>query len=904
MTQRSVPTDEPWWSRAIAQINWRLTLVLTMIVVGVSGAYVAYMVGVHELQATYFERELMQNNVLAMNERQMLLDLKDANAEFQRRVDAANVRGGAYLAASWSQKQSLNADLLSLRAQEEFAASHALQPFVTATRNSWDGAQDERAIQRRIARNVAKSGRESDESSDFRNMWNRLETKIDEDHERVRELAIAVVLFVVSLVVFTFAGLTSKRMAHGLLFAGIGFASITAISVMTILPGLRVSAAIILVLLAVCAFLAWKAGPPLKAAAESHAEPADGDAHGFAKGLHPPHAPASARNVVRWIAVTVLLSSMSGLGYSLATTASSEATHEAFRAEIDMHLRNTKRQADALDRLHRLARFQEARARFAAATQRAAYFSSIDGTTAELAAAEAQAFQLDSEATPALRQQLSQLNDDFDHAAQDSARSLQAALRKIDSNRSDENHWESMALWDLYSQRSLTSSGIAAAFLWTLTLFAVALYFFGQAMGMRKGITGRVLIWTGRGLVCVALVYGAVTFFVGQCRLDNGELACRRIDAHEPTSAELLAASRYAYAHALLSDARSDDDYTKVINALSSAIDTLPEWRLAQIDYVSAVDRQATFSADESFLRLPKKDSVSRTKDAMDMALAHVRKLNRQRFEQRKEPVSLLAGLGRYTWLDASLNGHERDVDKGIRYLQQALARTKDKEQEGTDFDRMRIELNLAVAYTIQGQESEAGEHLTAALAMAASKSPNVGNPRLIARTMTDLEIVVAYCPTLNTRDCGLIRNGAEQLKEKLVAAAWGVPPPGTSDTGVEAIAVRDVKLSVSATTATWQGKLGQLSPQDVVSIVWYRFDDEWKVWRALHEISGAVPAADLKPAGDTRVERSYFKLSNFARCLSGNGGGRYRAELYINAHRVGASPKLHSLAVATKRLS
>ena len=109
-----------------------------MIVVGVSGAYVAYMVGVHELQATYFERELMQNNVLAMNERHMLLDLKDANAEFRRRVDAANARGLAYLTAASSPQVPLNADLFSLQAQEEFAASRALQPFVAATRSSWE----------------------------------------------------------------------------------------------------------------------------------------------------------------------------------------------------------------------------------------------------------------------------------------------------------------------------------------------------------------------------------------------------------------------------------------------------------------------------------------------------------------------------------------------------------------------------------------------------------------------------------------------------------------------------------------------------------------------------------------------------------------------------------------------
>ena len=341
-----------------------------------------------------------------------------------------------------------------------------------------------------------------------------------------------------------------------------------------------------------------------------------------------------------------------------------------------------------------------------------------------------------------------------------------------------------MAFWDLHNQEDLASSGTAAAFLWTLTLFAVALYFFGQAIGMKKGITGRVLVWTGRGLVSIAFIYAVSVFFVSQCRIDGGELACRRIDAKEPTSGELHAASRYAYAHAVLSDARSEDDYAKAIDGLSSAIDTLPEWRLAQIDFVSAVGRQAMFSADESFLRLPRKESVAKTKEVMDKALSKIKELNGERFEQRKEPVSLLAGLGRYTWLDASANGRARDVDKSIEYLERALTRAK--EGDGTDFDRMRIEFNLAVARTIRGDDVQADNHMTAALAMmAASKSPNAGNLRVVARAMTDLEIIVAHCAKLKTGDCERMRTRVGQLKERLVATAWGGAPAATSNVRV-----------------------------------------------------------------------------------------------------------------------
>ena len=53
---------------------------------------------------------------------------------------------------------------------------------------------------------------------------------------------------------------------------------------MAIIPELRVAGSVVLVLLSICAAMAWKVGAPSKAAAEGHAEPAEGDAAASPKG--------------------------------------------------------------------------------------------------------------------------------------------------------------------------------------------------------------------------------------------------------------------------------------------------------------------------------------------------------------------------------------------------------------------------------------------------------------------------------------------------------------------------------------------------------------------------------------------------------------------------------------------
>ena len=63
------------------------------------------------------------------------------------------------------------------------------------------------------------------------------------------------------------------------------------------------------------------------------------------------------------------------------------------------------------------------------------------------------------------------------------------------------NWWESLALWDLASQRSLAWHAKAQILLGILTVLAMAIYLFAQAHSLEEGLGGRRLMRYGLALL-------------------------------------------------------------------------------------------------------------------------------------------------------------------------------------------------------------------------------------------------------------------------------------------------------------------------------------------------------------------------------------------------------------------
>lgn len=920
MSERRGRTD---WSAMIASVmaamDRRLGLALTMIAVAALGAYVAYETGANELRGAQYEREVAQDHLLALTEHQRLLDLAEANAEFRRRILASETRGKAYLATAGEPGQlPLNADVLSMQAQEEFAASRALRPFVRATRTAFGSeiGGDERNLERRIARYLARQGIEVDESGGKNsNIWSTLNKKIHDAHEKVRALALAVLLFVVSLVMFTFADL-SQRVYRARRWYIAGFAvALGAIVVVLhtdweMWTRLAVPLAVPLSVFAVLVLrIVRKRAMPI--GDSLHVEPSGLEPRAFpAEAMHARHVPGQpARRIIRMIALTVLFSTVAGFLYSLATTESGEAAHKALEKEIEMHSRTTQRQSGVLATLHDLAQVEEERARNIAATQRAAYLSWRGETgAADLAKAEVRAlygaaayYQDPRNSESKARQATLKLRDDRVLGVDGDPRFPQGFVRRMALERPAENHRESLALWDTFNRRSLAASENAAAFLATLTMFAVALCLFGQAFNTSRGLAAQALLLSAKCLVVLGVAYALftlataleprlVTMFrpsdiaasAADCKLDDKQALPHL------SLAETQAARHYANAHAWLSDARSAEHYQRAVTALSCVVALRPDSALAKLDFANAVERAGLAQTTETFLRAPAKDSLPQMKERMEKALGELRSLAAGDGDGRAPP-RLLGNLGRYTLLLAIDSKDPEGIAKSVAYLQRAEERSK---RGAAGVDRARILLNLSLALQAAGNDTEADRYFKDALAIGGAR-----NKRLAARAITDLEILQTHCAQIATKDqCAKLPDRVVRAKEALVRAAWSEAAAGGNAEAVSSggePAIEGLKLAVGADVVRWSGNLRNVTARDHVVVVWYEFDDEWDAWRALPDVSGKVSSRELTQHPGNWVTRSYLKASGFERCLGGGAARRYRAEFYLNGRHAGAVPEI-----------
>ena len=70
-----------------------------------------------------------------------------------------------------------------------------------------------------------------------------------------------------------------------------------------------------------------------------------------------------------------------------------------------------------------------------------------------------------------------------------------------------------------------------------------------------------------------------------------------------------------------------------------------------------------------------------------------------------------------------------------------------------------------------------------------------------------------------------------------------------------------------------------RVSAQQQLALIWYEFDSNWKVWRAMWGVSGLV--------SPDRPVVSYLTASRLGRCIATDAGTQYRAELYLDGRLV-----------------
>lgn len=843
---------------------------IVMATVAVLGAVAAYCAARAEQNSLGAERRLEQGKILELARREELLRLRSYAGRYEERNQLLE----AELKYLRGVRDGLSTDdstlpLLHIEIQERSAIQRAFRPllrfFSTAAGASEDGLKKDAAEELR-GYGFDTVWVESPPAGQTRpSIWQRLEERVEEEHHKVRSLSFGVLLFVLALATFTFAQLNHAKPRVEQLLARGGYAlAIVAWAIVLwvdhdawktyLLSGVG---------FAVLAPIGWGLARYFRLApAVNHSEiahPGEVEPKGFAGiRMHVPHAAdRMSRFTIGMIAVTAVLSAGSGYLYSFAATAASTSGTNALEHQAEL-FRNTARVGiDLYDRVVQLGLLSEDRLRMDAAAQRVALaqeapnLMDVRDAKDRLAAANRQA---EARRAPKLEEvfagKLGPYNDPgfprqfvYGTLVRETARGY--------------------ALWDASSESSLRSQRHATVYLGMLTLFAVALYLFGQALSLGTTRAAFILVFVSCCLVMAGLVAPAVTALGSLPRGRSApESACGPGRGENGTPA-VEAARRYAEGRTLY----ALGEYAEAAREFQCAVAARPTFALANYFFSIATSSAATPQANEGgYISIISWNVLDQVRQAQDDALASVRE---QGF---LPPRSLQANSGFDSFLVALSK-----KDRGV--LQQSIAATREAIRLN---DQSPVtQFNLGVALLAAG-ESGADQAFSRGLELKPS-GPVIGG------AITDLNILNQHCDQVNeTAYCSKLRPQIRQIQFDMVAKVWA-PKSKAATATATATTIDNLSLWTAPAGLGWEADVRNLGETEFV-VVWYAFDPDWKVWRVLPAISGPIRESIRQAAGEKShaVDFSRFLIATTVPdCVR---DGSYRAEFYLNGKWVKTS--------------
>lgn len=839
-----------------------ISIALLVAGIAVLAAGTAYLASWAEEETVRLERTLDQGHILELTKRQ---DWQDQVALYLR-LNAAYGRhvGEGYRLQQESEwlrspqnprSSSADAATVDLRAQEEFTIARSLRPYASFARGltiNLDMALTSRPddqIEKKISRDLADLGFETTwPPGPEGSIW-KPKTELAEARRKVTGLTGAVVGFVAALALLTFARLSQRRRAleKALIVSG----GILALAVTGYVVWLERKAAgptvvwtLVLGMTAVA--LAPRVGrliakklPPGKASEEAHVAvieherrtPVSTWLHGVPASTDP-----LSSLLISLMAIAVLLSAVSGWFYTRAATRASQAAIEALEQQVELFKSSsTTRGALFSYGLETFAAIQEYRLRHQAALQR------LDLGQEQRGAREARDERADSEVRR-WRELLARYETD--------PREGKKLLRVLDGYEGPEQDpyfpeslvaerltWPTerfFAHWDAAQDQSHAYHAQAIGYLAALTVFAIGLFLFGQALSVGRTSYGEVLL--GLGVIVTSLGLAGMILVTVRPALHG-----------TPGPKALDAVKHYADARVLYETSHRAAGFAEAAEKFDAAAKARPTFAVASRYAASARILSASRYTGDGYIS-------PGTKDLLLIKYRHG-------FE------NVLRGIE---------NGDGQPLRQFIARGRMVLA--------GAVEDHVTVRLNMALAHLALGQWEGANDQYTTALDTwtreVAGGLPDPAHRDVLMWVLTDLEHLSAFCVKLFTGDCGELKAHLASLKSRLVGALHGedwsaeARPPADVDRG----AAKFLSLTASPAGLGWRAKAPD---RDVKSgglvVIWYALSDG-RVWRAMPEL--VVPGASNYFIGPVHFSFSpYPRLADHHDCLR---NGRYRAELYV----------------------
>lgn len=854
-----------------------IPIAMMMAVVAMLGATVAYRAALAEHETLRSERRLQQGKVLELAHRQEILN-KMANRtryEYSQYLYLTEAQNDLKEARQVSANDHSRAALLTLQAQEDHAVVRVLRAYLDFFWVDLPRSMEE-SLQQSAADKLSGYGFDArwvepnNKSESAPSIWENAERYVEHERHKVVQLAVAVLLFVVALAFLTFAQLSLKNVGweNVLVCAGILIALTGLFVAMwadrnswrTLLLSLFAFGLLVLV-----GRKFWRrrrledligewepvhpseVDPTLFPGVRVHAAPV---AHSF------------GRFTIFMIAVTAVLSALSGLLYSRATAYSAAAFSEVLENQGTLFKTNSSNGITFFNTVGDMSTAQEYLVHYEAAGQR------VDLARGNPSLLDLNVAQGQRAHWNLLLGSLSDYNKGLKSSfTSDWGPEQDRNFPRKLVNRGRRDSERAFAISDANNERSLLWQRRATTYLAMLTLFAIALYLFGQALSMGRTRDAFILVVFSCCLVFYSVGYGV--YMSWEFRTAKRHAARPECESGERPGDDPVqdAARHYAEGRTLYESSADDPkELSKAALEFGCAVDVRPTFAMGNYYYALLTSLAKTPQLNEnSLVSLTSKESLPIITEHEQQALKMIEQ------QGMRPPVSSQVDYGFDSILEGLLKSDPKKVERGIAETRKGIA---------LDENDLVPKFNLGLGLLADGKKEEGIEVYEQAM-----KQGLKGQGAVLAGAITDLDILHRYCGGIHLKaiNCQEIdQQVIPRLKSEMVAAAW--PPKGPSRVPIHPKPV-DLQLTATTTSLSWRAPEPTLDKdRDVLSVLWYVYNPEWETWRVLPVVSGS---ADWKL--DYQGMASDFRSVLFATwgrtCVA---DGTYRAELYLNGEPAG----------------
>jgi len=930
-------------------------IALVMALVAMFGAIAALRAGNAEEEADVLESKLSQRHLIELTIRKEYNEREAQLFHFYDDALSFITEGGRLRneADALRKVDPAGASRRDVQAQVEFNAARILIPYRNAT---WIGGYDDpkltkqEIIDQDVSRELQAIGlgseytpsektkpgeakqedsslwrtlinkilckREVEKNEGSSSLWLKLQDEIEKVNCKLIRLTIAVVLFVLALGCLTFAELwrQNDHRMKVMFWSGVG---VTACGVLLAMWADHVSALFfgaVLLLFGLFGFVGVVVAPYISVVAErvsrrmgfldpeevkvkakeSAAEKAEDQAvekeedEEEEESPHPGeleprlvptvrmHAELGKRAfsilVVLLIVFTVLVSAIIGTAYSMASTEASTRASNAADLLVD-GFRNSQTGV-AYAYLSKLATTQENRLRFQAVLQEA--------NLMEMGVLKGNAEKIDEDkarwATVVGREDRHYVDSLYGKGGLGTESDTLYPRGFLNGEPKWGSHL-AFAQADSENELSLAYHTRAEQYLTMLTWLAIALYLFGQSLTMVRDLdAASVLVVFGVFLVAIVIGFGTVqglrrisgkTYTESQACRDPKQTESKKEDPKD------VAARHYAVGRIEYDTAATQDDYHRAAQEFECAAEARPTFSLANYYLSRSSQHEKSPQNGESFSSLFSEDVIGKVVERENKAMTG---FDRESFSLNAD---LMGNLGWDTYSLGLVKKDLKGVKKGMKETQEAVNDDENKEHKFLDF-------NLGVTRLAAGDFEGAKAAYKDALAVSHAADLRNG---LAAANINDLEVLLHYCSGIRSaEDCKTIKSMADDFKQQLVAAAWPAPNGGSGGSP----RLRDVWLIAAPAGLGWHAKPENIrEKQDVLSVLWYKYEQKWQLWRALPDLSGAVDweTVQRESDGSVREFRSYLDATGHQSCAQPD---QYRAEFYFNGKMQNLQPPPH----------